>query len=42
MDLTAFTLCQENHLPIIVFDVNKKGNLKKVLDGKKIGTTVTD
>ena len=41
MDLTAFTLCQENHLPIIVFDVNKKGNLKKVLDGKKIGTTVT-
>ncbi len=40
MDLTAFTLCQENHLPIIVFDVNKKGNLKKVLDGKKIGTIV--
>lgn len=42
MDLTAFTLCQENHLPIIVFDVNKKGNLKRVLEGKKIGTTVTD
>ncbi len=42
MDLTAFTLCQENHLPIIVFDVNKKGNLKKVLNGKKIGTIVTD
>lgn len=42
MDLTAFTLCQENHLPIIVFDVNKKGNLKRLLDGKKIGTTVTD
>ncbi len=42
MDLTAFTLCQENHLPIIVFDVNKKGNLKKVLEGKKIGTIVTD
>ena len=42
MDLTAFTLCQENHLPIIVFDVNKKGNLKKILEGKKIGTTVTD
>jgi uridylate kinase len=42
MDLTAFTLCQENHLPIIVFDVNKKGNLKKVLEGKKIGTVVTD
>lgn len=42
MDLTAFTLCQENHLPIIVFDVNKKDNLKRVLDGKKIGTIVTD
>ncbi len=41
MDLTAFTLCQENHLPIIVFDVNKKGNLKKILSGKKIGTIVT-
>lgn len=42
MDLTAFTLCQENHLPIIVFDVNKKGNLKKILAGEKIGTVVTD
>ena len=42
MDLTAFTLCQENHLPIIVFDMNKKGNLKKILSGKKVGTIVTD
>ena len=42
MDLTAFTLCQENHLPIVVFDMNKKGNLKKILAGKKIGTIVTD
>lgn len=42
MDLTAFTLCQENHLPIIVFDVNKRGNLKKILEGEKIGTVVTD
>ena len=42
MDLTAFTLCQENHLPIIVFDMNKSGNLKRVLDGEKIGTVVTD
>lgn len=42
MDLTAFTLCQENHLPIIVFDMNKKGNLKKVLSGDPIGTVVTD
>jgi uridylate kinase len=42
MDLTAFTLCQENHLPIIVFDMNRKGNLKDILAGKKIGTIVTD
>ena len=42
MDLTAFTLCQENNLPIIVFDVNKKGNLKKLLEGEKIGTIVTN
>ncbi|MDB5284538.1 MAG: kinase [Bacteroidota bacterium] len=42
MDLTAFTLCQENHLPIIVFDMNKSGNLKRVLNGEKIGTIVTD
>lgn len=42
MDLTAFTLCQENHLPIIVFDMNTKGNLKKVLNGETIGTIVKD
>lgn len=42
MDLTAFTLCQENHLPIIVFDMNKPGNLKKVLSGENIGTIVTE
>lgn len=42
MDLTAFTLCQENHLPIIVFDMNRKGNLRDILAGKKIGTIVTD
>ena len=42
MDLTAFTLCQENNLPIIVFDMNKTGNLKEILAGKKIGTIVTD
>lgn len=41
MDLTAFTLCQENNLPIIVFDMNKTGNLKRVLTGEKIGTIVT-
>lgn len=42
MDLTAFTLCQENHLPIIVFDMNKQGNLRKVLQGESIGTTVIE
>lgn len=41
MDLTAFTLCKENKLPIIVFDMNKKGNLKKVIDGEKVGTLVS-
>lgn len=41
MDMTAFTLCQENDLPIIVFDINKKGNLLKVVEGEQIGTLVT-
>jgi uridylate kinase len=40
MDLTAFTLCKENNLPIIVFDMDTPGNLKKLLDGKAVGTTV--
>jgi len=40
MDMTAFTLSEENNLPIIIFDMNKKGNLYKVLSGKKIGTLV--
>jgi uridylate kinase len=40
MDTTAFTLSQENNLPIIVFDMNKKGNLLKVVSGEKIGTEV--
>ena len=41
MDTTAFTLSQENELPIIVFDMNKKGNLTKILSGEQIGTTVS-
>jgi uridylate kinase len=41
MDMTAFTLCKENDVPIIVFDMNVKGNLKKVCAGEKIGTLVT-
>ncbi len=40
MDLTAFTLCIENELPIVVFDMNTPGNLKKVVFGEKIGTLV--
>lgn len=42
MDLTAFTLCKENQLPIIVFDMNKEGNLKKVVYGEKVGTLISD
>jgi uridylate kinase len=41
MDMTAFTLCKENDVPIIVFDMNKKGNLEKIVKGEKIGTIVT-
>jgi len=40
MDTTAFTLSQENHLPIVVFDMNTRGNLLKVVAGENIGTTV--
>lgn len=41
MDQTAFTLCRENNLPIIVFNTNQKGNLKKIVEGEKIGTLVS-
>ncbi|WP_426669280.1 UMP kinase [Mucilaginibacter sp. McL0603] len=40
MDMTAITLCQENKLPIIVFDMNKPGNFMKIAKGEKIGTLV--
>ena len=40
MDMTAFTLCMENNLPIIVFDMNKRGNLLSVVSGDKVGTLV--
>jgi len=40
MDMTAFTLSEENDLPIIVFDMNKKGNLMKVISGENVGTLV--
>ena len=42
MDMTAFTLSQENKLPIIVFDMNQKGNLLKVVSGENVGTTVNN
>ena len=40
MDSTAFTMCRENNMPIIVFDMNRKGNLSKVLNGSKTGTLI--
>ncbi len=40
MDMTAFTLCQENNLPIIVFDINEPGHLTRIANGEKIGTLV--
>lgn len=40
MDLTAFTLCKENNLPIVVFNMNVEGNLKRVVTGEKVGTQV--
>jgi uridylate kinase len=40
MDMTAFTLCMENKLPIIVFNMNEPDNLKRVITGEKVGTLV--
>jgi uridylate kinase len=40
LDLTAFTMCKENRLPIIVFNMNKKGNLRRLISGEKIGTLI--
>jgi len=42
MDLTAFTLCKENDMPVIVFDVNRDGELERVVKGEPVGTTVTN
>jgi uridylate kinase len=41
MDITAFTLCQENHLPIVVLNIEERGNVKKFLLGEKVGTVVS-
>jgi uridylate kinase len=40
MDMTAFTLCQENNLPIIVFDINDPSNLIRIIQGENVGTLV--
>lgn len=40
MDMTAFTMCQENNLPIIVFDINEPSNLAKIIKGENVGTLV--
>jgi len=42
MDSTAFTMCRENNMPVIVFDMNKPGNLIKLVDGERIGTLVSN
>ena len=42
MDMTAFTMCQENNLPIVVFDINDRENLKRIIQGDPIGTLVMD
>jgi len=41
MDMTAITLCQENNLPIVVFDMNKRGNFKELMKGGEVGTLVS-
>jgi len=41
MDMTAFTLCKENNLPIIVFDMNRPGNLLKLMEGEDVGTLIS-
>ncbi|WP_192823248.1 UMP kinase [Rufibacter sp. LB8] len=41
MDMTAFTLCKENNLPILVFDINQRGNLARLINGEKVGTMVS-
>jgi uridylate kinase len=41
MDMTAFTMCKENHMPIIVFDVNHPSNFERIIKGEKVGTLVS-
>jgi uridylate kinase len=42
MDSTAFTMCRDNNMPIVVFDMNKKGNLIKLIEGGKTGTLISN
>jgi uridylate kinase len=42
MDITAITLCQENHIPVVVFNLNKPGNISRALSGEQIGTLIDD
>jgi uridylate kinase len=42
MDRTAITLCMENNLPIVVFDLKKPGNIERVIRGENVGTTISD
>jgi uridylate kinase len=42
MDSTAISLCMDNHLPIIVYDLKRKGNLRRVVQGEKVGTLVKE
>jgi len=42
MDLTAVSLCMENHLPIVVFDLNNSGTLKRIISGEELGTIVKE
>jgi uridylate kinase len=42
MDMTAFTLCRENNLPIVVFDINGAGNIKRIVEGEAVGSLVKD
>lgn len=42
MDMTAFTMCKENNLPIIVFNINESGTLKRLVEGENVGTVVTN
>ena len=41
MDATAVTMCRDNHIPIVVFDLMERGNVRSILEGRQIGTLVT-